>query len=100
MKTSVGPLCCRTLSIRLTFSSPKGHKGPTMTQTIYDQEAQWEQTDEMYRQLQAFVVEAVAQQATCPWNRTNRHAIRNLADRLALEALWTRRRALPIPVLV
>lgn len=36
------------------------HKGPTMT--IYDQEAQWEQTDEMYRQLQGFVAEAVARQ--------------------------------------
>ena len=29
---------------------------------MYDQEAQWEQTDEMYRQLQAVVVEAVAHQ--------------------------------------
>ena len=33
-----------------------------MTQTMYDQEAQWEQTDEMYRQLQGFVAEAVARQ--------------------------------------
>ena len=30
--------------------------------TIYDQEAQWEQTDEMYRQLQGLVVDAVAHQ--------------------------------------
>lgn len=31
-------------------------------QTIYDQEAQWGQSDELYRQLQEFVVEAVTRQ--------------------------------------